>query len=379
MTAQGTVMKKLLLGSVALVALAVLTAGAPAIAADMPMTAPVYKAPPPAVSVGGVYAWVDGFWDQVNLPNVGLGLKNVSLAPGFADNGVLHSLRQHLHGGGVRGGVGYNMPGTNWRTELGASYLRADGSQSTAAAPTAGIGVQLLNGSNSLAFFTCAIAPCSTTAALSSDITAWQLNGKLAYDWRADAVLLSPSIALFGGQSQSHQTLSETFTRLPSGAFVLQNGNYASSTSLSWTDFGARIGLDANVDVNSWLTLGVGGYVGFATRTASLSGSDVASSAPTTIFNGASVISAGAGTTAFVANAEVGAAIRATPFAAIRGFVGVNFDNRVPGIASPSFTGSFGAPTSATPAGVSFNSQTSYYAGAGVVLRFSPGPLYAKN
>jgi hypothetical protein len=326
-----------------------------------------------------MYAWLDGFAAQVNLPEIGLGFRNVTLDPSFADRGVVHSLRQRLNGGGVRGGVGYNLPGTSWRAEFGASYLHANGTQSATGAPSSGVGVQLLNGSNTVNFFTCAIAPCSTTAALSSDVGAWQLNGKLAYDWRSGAVLLSPSVALFGGQSHSHQTLSETFTRLPSGPFVLQAGNYSSSTSLSWTDFGARIGLDANIDVDGWLTLGAGGYVGFAGRTASLSGSDVASSAPTTIFDGASVISAGAGTTAFVANAEVGAAIRATPLAVIRGFVGVNFDNRAPGISSPSYTGSFGAPTSATPAGILFNSQTSYYAGAVVVARIDPGPSYAKN
>jgi hypothetical protein len=341
---------------------------------------PVYKAAPAAVATQGAYAWIDGSWKQVNLPDVALGLRNVALgAP--QDNGAQHSLRQRLNGGGVRGGIGYNLPGTYWRAELGASYLRADGSSSASAAPSPGVGAQLLNGATGPNFFGCGgtFPACSTTAALTSDITAWQLNGKLAYDWRAGPVLLSPSLALFGGHTNSHQSLSETFSRTSAGFFVTQTGSYAASTALGWTDFGGRIGLDANIDVNSWLTLGAGGYVGVASRTASLSGSDVASSAPTTIFDGASAISAGASTTAFVANGEVGAAIRVTPLAVIRGFAGVNFDKRTPGISSPSFTGVFAAPTSTTAAGILFNSQTSYYAGGGLVVRFGAGPVYAKN
>src|SRR5262249_9065179 len=142
--------------------------------------------------------------------------------------------------------------------------------------------------------------------------------------------------------------------------------------------FGARIGLDANVDVSSWLTLGAGGFVGLAGRTASLAGSDLASSSPLDIFNGASVISAGATATAFVANAEVAALMRVAPFAAIRGFAGVTLDTRAVGVAGPSYTGSFGTAPG-TPAGILFNTQASYYAGAGVVARFGPGPFYAKN
>ena len=86
-----------------------------------------------------------------------------------------------------------------------------------------------------------------------------------------------------------------------------------------------------------------------------------------------------ANTTAFVANAEAGAAIKVTPLAAIRGFVGVNYDNRVPGISSPSFTGSVNAPTTRTPAAILFAHETSYYAGGGIFVRLSPGPVYAKN
>src|SRR6266446_437135 len=78
---------------------------------------PVYKAPPPVAATHGAYVWVDGSWEHVNLPDVALGLRNVGLsAP--QDNGVQHSLHQHLNGGGVRGGLGYNLPGSNWRAEL---------------------------------------------------------------------------------------------------------------------------------------------------------------------------------------------------------------------------------------------------------------------
>src|SRR5262249_22525634 len=154
----------------------------------------------PAVE-GGTYVWIDGLGTQNNLPNVGLGLHLIGLDAGFfPDNGAAHDLRQHLRGGGLRGGIGYNLPGTNWRAELGGAYLRADGSNSGSAAPTSGIGVLFVNGASSTAFFGCTgtFPPCATSAALSSDISAWQLNAKLAYDWRAGWLLLSPSVALFG-------------------------------------------------------------------------------------------------------------------------------------------------------------------------------------
>jgi len=367
-------MKRLWLTSVALTALM----AAPAMAADLPVS----KAPPTVVTGDGIYAWVDGWWDQINLPRVGLGFRaNGPAALAFPDNGVLHNLNQRLNGSGGRAGIGYNVPGTNWRAEFGFSYFHGSGTPSETGAWTVpAISVQLLNGSGQVGFICQGAFTCRTSSGLTSDITSWQLNGKVAYDGRMGVVLLSPSLAIFGGESRSHQSLSQAFSQIAAATSVtVDSATYNADTSVNWTDIGARIGLDGNVDVAPWLTLGAGGYVGVASRRASFVGSDLANSTPATIFNGASDISVSANTTAFVANAEAGAAIKVTPLAAIRGFVGVNYDNRVPGISSPSFTGSVNAPTTRTPAAILFAHETSYYAGGGIFVRLSPGPVYAKN
>src|SRR5205809_7556548 len=99
-------MKKI---AVIAIALGTLAGGEGALAADVP-AAPVYKAPVPMVASGGVYFWVDGSWERVNLPSVGLGVRlDGAGAAGFPDNGVVHSLSQRLDGGSVRGGIGYNL------------------------------------------------------------------------------------------------------------------------------------------------------------------------------------------------------------------------------------------------------------------------------
>ena len=58
---------------------------------------------------------------------------------------------------------------------------------------------------------------------------------------------------------------------------------------------------------------------------------------------------------------------QASPYAP-RGAV----DGGVPGIATPSFAGSFALATSGPAAGIHYTSETSYYAGGGVTAKFGP-------
>jgi outer membrane immunogenic protein len=114
-------MKKLLLGSVALAALA--TAGS-ALAADMPR--PVYKAPPPVVapfSWTGFYigvhvgaAWGTKEWDQrINVPAVLDG--RVAVVPAFAlESDSSHTVNGFLGGGQV--GFNYQAGWTVWGAEF---------------------------------------------------------------------------------------------------------------------------------------------------------------------------------------------------------------------------------------------------------------------
>jgi hypothetical protein len=109
--------------------------------------------------------------------------------------------------------------------------------------------------------------------------------------------------------------------------------------------------------------------VGVAARDVSLNGSDVAAS--TIGMAGASSLSTSATTTAVVANAETGFSVKVTPATTLRGFVGVNFDSRVPGITAPTWASLTGfVELGATPASISYSSETSYYAGGGIAVKF---------
>src|SRR5712691_4099814 len=154
-------------------------------------------------------------------------------------------------------------------------------------------------------------------------------------------------------------------------------GTYAANTSLRWTDVGARAGLDVTAALTDTVTLGIGGWVGVAERYTSLSGTDVGSSTPLALFNGATAISSSASTGVFVANAEAGLAYKFSPTTIFRGFAGVNYDDKVPGITRPVYTGTLAvAPVTTTliPAGIYYARETSYYAGAGVIMTFG-GPV----
>jgi hypothetical protein len=360
--------------------LAAVTVVGPATAADM--ATPVYKAPPPAVVSGGWYFSADGSWQDVRLPDVALGYRNVPAVGPTTDLGPLDSVRAHVDGFGVRGALGYILPrnsyasawGSNLRFELGAKYVNASGTQNDAATPTQLLGQQLLNGATAPAAFTCTGAlTCSVASSLHTDYRTWQLDGKVATDYTIGAARLTPSVAVFGGEGRNEQTLNQALTQFLGGG-ILNTGSYGASTALHWDDLGARAGLDANVPLTSWLSVGLGGYVGFAHRDASLSGSDVATS-NVAVFAGNSAIAASATTTAFVANVEGGVSIKpwTSHDVTFRLFGGADFDNKVPGISPTSFVGAAtapGGPTSTTPAGILFTSETNVYAGGGLLVRF---------
>jgi hypothetical protein len=358
-------MRKFLLGTIALV-----TVGTGALAADLK---PVYKAPPATViTESGWYVWVDGDYQRVRLPAYALGLKTIGLIP-FPDLGPVQSFDASLNGAGVRSAIGYRLPGSNVRLELGASYVKADGSSSQGGAAGPNVGVQLLSGAFNNTGFQCNGAfTCSASGALNTSYNSWQVNGKAAYDANFGIVTVTPSAALFGGTSHANQTLTQSFSQFLLGG-LSATGLYAADTALRWTDFGGRVGLNASVPLASWLSVGVGGWIGVAGRTASLSGSDAASST-FAFFNGASTISTSAETTVFLANAEAGVVITPMSWLSLRGFVGLNYDDKVPGISAPRFAGGVLAPTAVTPAGIVFGRETSYYAGGGVLVRFGPGP-----
>jgi hypothetical protein len=358
-------MNKHLLATAALAVIVSTTA----FAADMPLKAP----PPVAVAAGNWSFWIDGMYENVRLPSSALGIHTSNLALPNTDLGPAQSFDPRLNGGGVRGGIGYTMPGPSARFELGGSYVAAKGSASQATVLSTSLFTSaepvLLNGTvPGLAAFNC-FGPftCGVAGTVNTSYSAWQINGKAAIDRKLGAITVTPSVAIFGGNSRNDQSLSQAFTQMSGGA-VINTGSYSANASLRWTDFGGRVGLDGSIPVASALTFGLGGWVGGVSRTVSLSGSD-ASSFTATFFNGASTVSAGDSRGVLLANAEASLAYAISPTLMVRGFGGVNYDGSVPGIRGPSYTGSFLGPTSTTAAGINYAHETSYYAGGGFQWR----------
>jgi hypothetical protein len=353
-------------------------AGSIAFGADMPVKAPVYQRSPETVLyASGLYLSAQASWQRVHLPSYALGFRRIA-ASDVTDQGVESSFVQRFDGANIRGVIGYVFPsgtfrpmlGANVRAEVGASYWRAKATQAAASVNESGlVALAFLNGSGPEdALFCHGSLSCATSSTLSSDIRSWHLNGKFASDFGVGLATLTPSLAIFGGRTRNDQTLAQSFTQF-FGTIVFNSGTYNASTSLSWSDLGARLGLDGSIDVNNWMTVGLGGYAGFASRRVSLSGNDIGADSGVDVFEGASAISIGANTTAFVAKAEANMTLKVTPDAAIRAFTGVIYDSRVPGVAGPRFAGDVSAPIT-TPAGITLQSEASYYVGGGGTVKF---------
>ena len=339
-------------------------------AADLPV-----KARPlaPVAASGGFYVWADGSYQRVNLPTYNLGpsiFAGTGLAATYGSQAV--AVDPRLDGFGISGGVGYVLPpgtlaafGSNFRIELGGSFVRATGTSNGAATygPSAtGALYQPLSGVLAVTF---ACAPCNTSSSVATTYESWQVKLKAASDIRSGTFTWTPSLALFAGTSTNNQSLNQ----LTNNGFTPTNLIYVANTQERWTDWGARAGLDGTVDVSPALAFGLGGSVAVAARRTTLSGNDLLNFGSTFINAGA--VSTGADRTAFLANAEARLLYRVMPNVALKAFAGLNYDNSVPAIVAPSFVGPFGfftAPTNA--ASIGYQALTSYYAGGGVTVRF---------
>src|SRR6266508_335302 len=355
----------------ALAALGLCGLSVSAFAADMPV-----KAPPTAAITyrDGYYIWVDGSYQSVRLPTFDLGWRTASPALVVTNGGTaFESYDPRATGAGVSGAVGHifrdgTFPaafGSNVRLELGASYIHAAVTQA-ASSPTPKAGfIVTLDGLNPAA----AGGGFTSSSTLSTDFAAWQVNLKAASDFRFGTVTATPSFAVFASHARNQQNFLQAINSI-----VFTPASYQADVRTRWTDFGARLGLDAKLEVTPSAALGLGGYIGLAGRHASLSASDVSilqSPGPFggTIINTSS-IAADADTTPFLANAEASLTLKPWSRVTLRGFVGLNYDSRVPGIAAPFVNGPCCA--GAIPAGIKFEQETSYYAGGGATVKFSP-------
>ena len=88
------------------------------------------KAPTAIGAENAHYFWLDGMYDRVRLPTYQLGYHNIGAGAGGSDMGTVQTYDPSLNGGGVRGAIGYILPGTSTKFELGGSYVAAKQSQS---------------------------------------------------------------------------------------------------------------------------------------------------------------------------------------------------------------------------------------------------------
>jgi len=352
--------------------LATLMSATAATAADFPVKA---QQAVPALDRSGFYASIDGSQQTINLPAYDLGWKLRSFGP-EVNLGPSETYKPRINGYGISGALGYVVPdgtfSSSWgervRFEINTAYAHAEGTASGRGPNNDGFAAQLLDGSFGE---TNGFGPASgvhTRSTLATDYTAWNVGLKVAADHRFDAVTLTPSLATFGGHASNNQNFFQELGMGPGPG----GRNYRATSSLRWTDWGARFGLDGKWQVTNWLSLGLGGSVGTAWRDTSMTAVDeynLLGPFAFTAFSGAT----GSRTTApLLANAKASATLQPLPGIALKAFGGLNFDSSVPGISAANYTGSAGNPTTVTPAGIKFGSETSYFAGGRLTMGFNP-------
>src|SRR5215213_7001502 len=195
------------------------------------------------MSESGYYVWIDGTYNRVHLPAYQLGF-HAANNTNLQDRGSAQTIEPHLAGGGVRGAIGYGVPGTGARFEFGGSYVQAKANDSKSTSTSAlAIGTQFIDGGIASGYV-CSPAvffgSCHITGVLNTDYTAWQFNGKAAVEATYGSVKVTPFAAIFGGNTHTGQTLSQSFSYIDNATSVATStGRYSASTVLNWRDIGA--------------------------------------------------------------------------------------------------------------------------------------------
>jgi hypothetical protein len=347
---------------------------AAASAADLPAVsytkAPAYADP----NASGFYIWSGSDYQSISLPRYNLGPS--TQVGTFLYGSQIINLDPRATGYGLSGGIGYTLPfgtlpawlGRNVRLEFGGSYVDAtaktDGSAQYPTPSGGGSTFILLNNTNVFPTKYGCIGLCNTTSALSSNYSSWQINGRIVSDFALGAFTLSPSLAVFGGNSHNDQSLAVINNNGFSPSFL---DSYVASTQLHWADVGLKAGLKATIDVTKSIKIGLGSSVGVADRNVQLAGTDLYTAIGGAPYSLGSSIGLSVGRAALLANLEASLEFRPWRAVALKAFAGLNFDNSVPGIQAPSYN-----TTSIIPGSINFQSETSYYAGGGVVVSFDP-------
>ena len=152
------------------------------------------------------------------------------------------------------------------------------------------------------------------------------------------------------------------------------NEFYSAEVHLKWRDVGVRAGLDGRVPLGNWISVGLGGWLGVASRRTDLAAADSDFSINSIGVVGPTVntaVTASDTRAIWLANLEGNIYLQPMPGVTLRAFGGLNFDSATPGIRAPGFVGPFNAFTAPTvPAGIGYSDTTSYYAGGGLRVGF---------
>lgn len=323
-----------------------------------------------ASPTSNVYLWADGSYQSVNLPAYALGWRT-TVFPSVSYTNYANSFDPRPTGYGISGGIGYvfqesiwpSWMGRNVRVEIGGSYVQANDTQSGIGPSALEFASQAVNGVTSGNVLCAAL--CYASGRLQTDYDSWRINGKIAGDHTVGGVTVTPSMSLFGGHTDVNQRLSQSLINTALGP--LANQDYVANSSLQWTEWGAKLGLNATIPLGTGgFALGLGGSTGVAYRDTELSASNQIALAALP----ASTLAADSTRSAFLANLETSLMYRPRQAISLRVFAGLNFDSDVPGIAGPVPPAAFAAGVQATPASIKFESETSYYAGGGLTVKF---------
>lgn len=337
-------------------------------AAELPAKALV--APAAVNSQAGVYIWVDGAYESIPLPTYNIGSQRAASVAPLVLLGPLQTYDPRVTGASVAGGIGYVFPyGTFWgdrfRVELNAKITRANDSESGRNLATL-IMRSNLNG-----------AAVSTSgpgflqlSSLTTEYQAWHTGAMAATDFRFATVLLTPSITVFGGRSYIAQDFFEISADLAGNPSSFEA--YAATSTLRWTDIGAKFGLEARAELTPILGVGLKGSVGVANRSVDLNAHD-APGFVLSLFFPPAVIDTSTNTVPFLANGEASIFVKSpSSDTMLRVFGGINYDSRMPGISAPVILSSVPG-TPGIPAGIKFETATSFYVGGGMHMKFG-GP-----
>jgi hypothetical protein len=318
---------------------------------------------------GAAFVWLDGAYQNVALPAYGLGFFETSTVT-FEQLRPVQTYNPRVSGAGVSGGVGVALPqgavpGRNARLRfiIDFSDLRATDS---GIATSEGNAAQLLNG-----FLVGPCGACTLPSTLHSAQRSWGFAVNATTEIPVGRVTVIPLIEILGGVATTHQAYAQERTPTGGGPTAF----YDADTQMRWWDVGARTGLLLSVPITPMADVGLGGTIAVLHRHATLRGNDRFDDGFGFVYT--STLNVSRSTVAVVPGAQAHVAVRPSSNVEVKVFGGVERDNRVPGIVSPSFTpAEFVAiipdGVQATPAGIGFSSLVTTYVGGRITAALTP-------